>query len=236
VNRDVEFHGTIENRYKRSIAEIAKAATSCSLCEMVTELLKNCRRLADIAWVKPSIHVFGPEDFHVNMTFCTEEHVPVGFEEVIIQAKVGEGVPSYFPSYFAHPNCDQKSDTSQGHQRTTAKGGFVCSPSIHTLLQAQHMLDLCRKTHRRCREDAGEGWLPTRLIFVGSSENPADPRLITVSEFEASRRPTHYIAVSHRWGKVHFLMLDEKEKTTLRSSRQVFQSKDYGQPFGMRSK
>jgi nitrogenase molybdenum-iron protein alpha/beta subunit len=60
VKRNVEFHETIENRYKRSIAEIAKAATSCSLCEMVTELLKNCRRLADIAWVKPSIHVFGP--------------------------------------------------------------------------------------------------------------------------------------------------------------------------------
>ncbi|KAJ0413601.1 heterokaryon incompatibility protein-domain-containing protein [Aspergillus carlsbadensis] len=155
---------------------------------MVGELLRNYQHLG-IACVKPSIHLFGPGEFEVYLAFCTEEEVPVVYEKIGIKA----------------------TENTHDNQKVAMAASLDCSPSIHILLQARHMLESCRSKHPKCAEDADAGWLPTRLIFVGSSEHPVDARLTITSDLEPSERPTHYVALSHKWGKIPFLMLEEKK-------------------------
>jgi hypothetical protein len=68
------------------------------------------------------------------------------------------------------------------------------------------MLEYCKTNHRKCKEDAEEGWLPTRLIFVGSSAHPVDPRLVTVAD-RVICTASRLLALSHKWGSTVFSML-----------------------------
>lgn len=44
---------------------------------------------------------------------------------------------------------------------------------------------------------------------MGAADHPQGPRLVTVLDQEPSARPSHYFALSHKWGKPDFLMLEK---------------------------
>ena len=82
-------------------------------------------------------------------------------------------------------------------------------------------LDLANYWIRSCKRDhgsecaghiGGDLCLPTRLIDVGTSKHPREPRLWLTSE---SSLPVPYIALSHRWAKSEQILLTEDSLSLL---------------------
>lgn len=80
----------------------------------------------------------------------------------------------------------------------------------------------CKDSHAKCRLDTGL-WAPTRLLYVGGSDNP---RLVETSQ-EIFQKP--YAALSHMWG-------DRSQLPPLRTILSKYEDMQKGIPMWMLSK
>jgi len=73
--------------------------------------------------------------------------------------------------------------------------------------------------HDECQEEAGDGWIPTRLVDIRESKHSNTVRIVCREEVEADHPGgnTRYLTLSHIWGDQHFLTLTTKNIQELRS-------------------
>lgn len=72
-----------------------------------------------------------------------------------------------------------------------------------TLQLARMWVENCHRSHSSCRPRQSEAWLPTRLIDVGSDENP----VLQLVNSAPLVQTAPYVALSHRWGANQTLIL-----------------------------
>ncbi|KAF2740107.1 HET-domain-containing protein, partial [Polyplosphaeria fusca] len=88
----------------------------------------------------------------------------------------------------------------------------------------------CLTNHSQCSRPSS-GWLPTRVIDVGSRDGSVDPRLIITADvqFECTQEEQRYVSLSHCWGKEHIITTtmanieDRKSVIRLNELPQTFQ-------------
>lgn len=81
-----------------------------------------------------------------------------------------------------------------------------------------HWLLTCLKDHECCNPKVEEnGWLPTRLIDIGSSKSAFAPRVILSGETDIDLKNANHITLSHRWDST---MLTKLTSTNLTQYRQ----------------
>ena len=84
-----------------------------------------------------------------------------------------------------------------GHPHSSSTGSF------EALALAKEWFDDCMHRHPRCRDQhSREGWNPTRLIDVGSTDDP-----VKVIFDTSSISCVPYLTLSHCWGNAKFLQL-----------------------------
>jgi hypothetical protein len=89
------------------------------------------------------------------------------------------------------------------------------SPEIWSIMST--CLSTCLNQHKACREDVEETWLLTRLIDVGVSSDPREPRVILSASITTTEEqtPVDYLTLSHRWGTSRFATLKKSNVSDL---------------------
>lgn len=78
--------------------------------------------------------------------------------------------------------------------------------SVESKGLAAHWLKICIETHTKCGQSSKQGWLPTRVLDVGSLEDPFLSLHISCSDSSTSSSAT-YISLSHCWGEAQMKQL-----------------------------